>query len=101
MTRLHLMTIFAAAWLVAPARGAGAADEEAPAPEQARFFEAQVRPILAEHCVKCHGPEKQKAYLRLDSRAAALAGGDSGPAVVPGNLEESLLVAAVGYADES
>jgi hypothetical protein len=69
-------------------------------PEQIRFFESQVRPTLVEHCFKCHGPDKHKANLRLDSRAAILAGGDSGPAVVPGNLEESLLITAISHGDE-
>ncbi len=65
-----------------------------------RFFESKVRPILVENCVKCHGPEKHKSNLRLDSRAAALAGGDQGPAVVPGKPEESLLLSAVRHEDE-
>ncbi len=61
------------------------------------FFEKEVRPLLAENCVKCHGPEKQKGGLRLDSRESVLQGGESGPAVVPGKLDESLLVDAVRY----
>ena len=63
------------------------------------FFEARVRPVLVEHCQSCHGPEKQKAGLRLDSRAFLLQGGESGPAVVPGNPEASLLLKAVSHAD--
>ncbi len=78
--------------LVAGFAGASAtlslAEDSPPTPEQARFFETKVRPVLAEHCTKCHGATKQKAGLQLDNRAAVLAGGDSGPAVVPGNLEE-------------
>ena len=73
------------------------AGEAAPSPEQARFFESQVRPVLADHCMQCHGPSKSKAGLRVDSRAALLAGGDSGPAVVPGNPGESPLVAALHH----
>jgi hypothetical protein len=76
------------------------AGEAVPTAEQARFFEAQVRPVLVETCGKCHGPTKQKGGLRLDSRAALLAGGDTGPAVVPGKPEESLLVAALRYEDD-
>ena len=68
-----------------------------PAAEAAEFFEARVRPILVERCVKCHGPRKQSSGLRLDSRVAALEGGDTGPAVVPAKPEESLLVQAVTY----
>ncbi|HEX8199345.1 MAG TPA: DUF1549 domain-containing protein, partial [Isosphaeraceae bacterium] len=60
-------------------------------------FEAEVRPLLAENCLKCHGQEKHKGGLRLDSRTSALEGGDSGPAVVPGHADESLLVEAINY----
>src|SRR4051812_43106632 len=73
---------------------------DAPTAEQVRFFEAKVRPVLVENCVKCHGPKTQKSHLRLDSRAAAVAGGEQGPAVVPGKPEESLLVTAVRHDDD-
>lgn len=66
-------------------------------PEHAKFFEREVRPLLAERCFKCHGDQKQSGGLRLDIRANALAGGESGAAVVPGSLDESLLIAAVRY----
>ncbi|QDU20000.1 PSD1 and planctomycete cytochrome C domain-containing protein [Urbifossiella limnaea] len=62
-------------------------------------FEKHVRPLLAEHCVGCHGPEKQKGGLRLDSKAGWQTGGDAGPAVVPGNPDASLLLKAVRGAD--
>ena len=66
--------------------------------EQERFFESQVRPLLAANCLECHGDKKQESGLRLDSRATALKGGDSGsPAVVPGKPDESLLIAAVKH----
>ena len=58
-------------------------------------FEKEVRPLLIEHCGKCHGAEKQKAGLRLDARQAILEGGDSGPAIVAGRPDESLLIEAV------
>src|SRR5579883_2320379 len=77
-----------------------AAEEKAPTPEQVRFFEAKVRPVLADQCFKCHGPTKQKANLRLDSRAGMLTGGDTGPVVVEGKPEESLLVAAVRHDED-
>jgi arylsulfatase A-like enzyme len=63
------------------------------------FFEKQVRPILAGRCHECHGPRQQKGNLRLDSRRTVLAGGDTGPAVVPGKPDESLLVDAIRYGD--
>ena len=56
------------------------------------FFETKIRPLLAGRCVKCHGAEKQKGGLRLDSRAAMLAGGETGPALQPANAAESLLM---------
>ncbi|MDG2220473.1 MAG: DUF1553 domain-containing protein [Rubripirellula sp.] len=69
--------------------------------ESVEFFEAKIRPVLVEHCMECHGSEAKnlKGGLRLDSKAAARRGGDSGPAVVAGNTEESLLLAALKYED--
>ncbi len=60
-----------------------------------KFFETSVRPLLVEHCQKCHGAAKQWAGLRLDSRADVLKGGESGPAAVAGQPAESLLLRAV------
>ncbi|HUE74596.1 MAG TPA: PSD1 and planctomycete cytochrome C domain-containing protein [Pirellulaceae bacterium] len=73
---------------------------QAPTAEQVKFFETSVRPVLVEHCHKCHGEKKQWASLRLDSRAAVLRGGDSGPAVVPGKPAESLLIRAVKHEED-
>ncbi len=67
------------------------------ADEGVQFFESKVRPLLVEHCQKCHGPKKQEGSLRLDSREATLKGGDSGPALVPGKPDESLLIGAVRH----
>jgi hypothetical protein len=64
------------------------------------FFEKRIRPVLAEHCYDCHGEQKRKGGLRLDSREAMRQGGDSGPALAPGKPDESLLLAAVRYADK-
>jgi hypothetical protein len=61
----------------------------------ALFFETNIRPILAGTCVKCHGEKKTRGGLRLDSRAALLQGGDSGPAVIPGDPDQSLLIQAI------
>jgi len=58
-------------------------------------YATQVKPILTRHCVTCHGAAKPKGGLRLDTAAAALLGGESGPVVVPGRGEESPLIAAV------
>jgi mono/diheme cytochrome c family protein len=62
------------------------------------FFEKKIRPLLAEKCLKCHGADdKVKGGLKLTSRAALLEGGDSGPAIVSGDPEKSLLIKAVRY----
>jgi hypothetical protein len=65
-------------------------------------FEAKVRPLLAEHCYQCHSAQAKalKGGLRLDSVEGMRKGGDTGPAVVPGDLEASLLVTAVQYDDD-
>ncbi|MFO0903427.1 MAG: PSD1 and planctomycete cytochrome C domain-containing protein [Pirellulales bacterium] len=76
------------------------AAEGAPAaftPPQLEHFERQVRPLLAEHCWECHGAKKQESGLRLDSRAAALRGGDSGPAAVAGKPDDSPLIEAIRH----
>ena len=65
------------------------------------FFENRIRPLFAEHCHKCHGAAKQQASLRLDSAAALAKGGDTGPVVVPGEPDKSLLIKVVRYQDES
>lgn len=63
------------------------------------LYEKKVRPALVEHCVKCHGPEKQEGGLQVDSVAAMLRGGDQGPAVMPGDPDSSLLIQGVRYDD--
>lgn len=55
-------------------------------------FEREIRPIFVEHCQKCHGQSKQMAGLRLDSRKAALVGGENGPVLLPGKPADSRLV---------
>ena len=70
----------------------------APNAEQVDFFEKQIRPILANRCYECHSVEKKtKGGLALDSRASTLKGGDTGPALVAGDPEKSLLIEAVRY----
>src|SRR5690242_20106382 len=72
-----------------------------PSAEQIEFFESKVRPIFADHCYSCHSEkaEKLKGGLRLDSTDAILKGGDTSPAIVPGDVEGSLLIKAVRYTD--
>ncbi len=81
---------------LAAAQALGADDEAS-----RDFFEAKVRPVLIEHCYPCHSTAsaKSKGGLRLDDRDATRAGGDSGPTVVPGRPDESLLVRAIERRD--
>ena len=80
----------------------GTAQAAEPTKEQLDFFEKKVRPILSEKCYKCHSVEagKSKGGLTLDTQAATLKGGEGGPAVVPGDLSNSLLITAVSYKDK-
>jgi hypothetical protein len=70
-------------------------------PEQSAFFEAKIRPVLADKCYSCHSAqaEKVKAELLLDTREGTLKGGENGPAVVPGDLSKSLLITALRWHD--
>src|SRR5579883_3505602 len=71
----------------------------AESPEGVAFFEQKIRPILVNECYKCHSSEAKplKGGLRLDSKAGLLKGGDTGPALVPGKPEESLILEALRY----
>ena len=73
---------------------APASTAEPPTTEQAEFFETTIRPLLADNCYRCHSGRVDAPFagLRLDSRDGLLAGGDSGPALVPGQPENSALV---------
>lgn len=77
-----LMTLLAAPWV--------AAQDEA-------FFESKIRPMLVEHCYECHSGEKTKGGLALDTRTGWQKGGDSGPAIIPGRPEASLVIQAVSH----
>ena len=70
-------------------------------PDAVQFFETKIRPVLAEKCYRCHSSDGQgvRGGLSVDNRDALLAGGESGPAVVPGNLEESILWNAINHRD--
>src|SRR5262245_21311147 len=79
--------------------GAGAAADD---PDGLALLESKIRPVLVEHCYECHSArsEKLKGGLRLDTRDAIRAGGDTGPAVVPGEPESSLILDALAHTDE-
>jgi mono/diheme cytochrome c family protein len=65
------------------------------------FFEKKIRPVLVDQCYKCHAEgEKVKGGLLLDTRAGLLKGGDTGPSIVPGEPDKSLLIKAIRYTDE-
>jgi len=69
-----------AAWLLTAASLGAAVD-----------FDREIRPLLQDRCVECHGPKKNKAELRLDAKSFALKGGESGPAFAAGNAAKSLI----------
>jgi mono/diheme cytochrome c family protein len=98
--------VLLAAGAALPAPSARASAPPSPDPTGVEFFEKNVRPVLVEHCYKCHSAEaeqnrKLKGGLRLDTRAGALKGGDSEkPAVVPGDPQASLLIEAVRWKNE-
>ena len=69
-------------------------------PEEASFFESRVRPLLVTKCQECHGGKIAEAGLRLDSRPALLAGGDSGAVAIAGDAGHSRIIAAVKRAGD-
>jgi hypothetical protein len=101
MTRNLVRAILWSGALLGPARLVSA-EPPASLPSRAAeaFFETRVRPVLVTNCIKCHGGEKVRGGLRLDSRSALLKGGEQGPAVVPGDPEKSLLVQAVRHTQD-
>ncbi|MGH9722925.1 MAG: PSD1 and planctomycete cytochrome C domain-containing protein [Bryobacteraceae bacterium] len=72
-----------------------------PTPTQIEFFERRIRPVLVERCYECHGPKAAQpmSELRLDTRAGMLKGGERGPAIIPGDSENSRLIRAIRYQD--
>ncbi len=83
------------------AMAAGAEAPPTPTPAQVDFFEKRIRPLLVDHCYDCHSATtKQSGGLRLDDRDALLAGGKDGPAVVPGDPENSMLMQRVLEKDD-
>jgi hypothetical protein len=92
--RVLACSLWLMAAMVAPSSGADDHDGVA-------FFETRIRPVLVEKCQECHSSQarKPKGGLKVDSRAAIRAGGTSGPAVVPGDIDASLLYQAISAAD--
>ena len=79
--------------------GSQETDQINPTAAGVEFFEKNIRPVLSNHCYQCHASDAKqiKGGLVLDSRAGIRRGGDSGPAVVPKNLSESLIVDALKH----
>jgi len=73
------------------------ADDVVPDGAALEFFEKNVRPILVKHCYECHAAGEVNGGLRLDSRAGVMTGGDTGPSLVAGEPDQSLLIEAVRY----
>src|SRR5438132_12650255 len=72
-----------------------------PATKAVPDFSREVRPLLEKHCLKCHGPEKQKGGLRFDTKEGAFKAGESGEkAIVPGHASESRLIKLVSSKDD-
>ena len=75
---------------------------EQPTPEGLKFFEAKIRPVLVQRCYKCHSAAalkkgKLEGQLQLDTRAGMRQGGETGPAVVPGDVKASALLGAIRH----
>ncbi|HEY1065968.1 MAG TPA: DUF1549 domain-containing protein, partial [Pirellulales bacterium] len=90
------VSLFLAAGVVPASVFAAEADAEG-----IKFFEAKIRPLLAKHCAECHDAATQESELRVDTYAGLLLGGKIGPAIVPGSVDESLLISVVNYKDEN
>src|SRR5437016_1633674 len=92
-----------AAGLIASLAGKFPCSSQTPDPGGVEFFEKKIRPVLVENCYKCHSPEaeKVKGGFLLDTREHLLKGGETGPAIVPGQPDKSLLIKAVRYTDEN
>src|SRR5262245_14444280 len=93
MTGLRLLSMVLLAALGLPPFAAGGDD-----PQNVDYVR-DIKPILKKHCVGCHGSEKQKSGLRLDTVAFARRGGDSGAAIEPGKSADSLLIQAITGAE--
>ncbi|HHM13037.1 MAG TPA: DUF1549 domain-containing protein, partial [Planctomycetaceae bacterium] len=91
----RMVALLAACWIGGTSWAVGG--EPRWSGEDIAFFEKQVRPLLVRRCLSCHGENKQESGLRLDAREHALKGGESGPAIVEGKPDESLLIEAVRY----
>jgi hypothetical protein len=97
---IHLvLTLMTAGWS-ATATEVDLSKLPAPASKQGVTFASDVQPLLQASCIRCHGSERPKAGLRLDSLEGALKGSKDGKVILPGNSKDSPLVLAVSQLDE-
>src|SRR5688500_5010377 len=101
MSRLRLLSISSIFLAVASVSFTSAA--ESTDADGIEFFEKKIRPVLVEHCYKCHSSQAKtlEGNFSLESREAILRGGEQGPAIVPGDPEKSALIRALRYEDEA
>jgi len=97
-TRFGFSACVAGVVLLSLSGGAFAAEPDAQGIE---FFETQIRPILVNRCVECHGEETQESDLRMDTYSGLISGGAAGPLILPGKVDESLLISVINYQNES
>jgi hypothetical protein len=99
---MRLLLAFSLALLPAAAQDVKAPTAPKLAPEDVEFFEKKIRPVLVDSCYSCHSAEAKsvKGSFRLDTKELLLRGGDTGPAIVPGDPDKSLLIKAIRHADK-
>ena len=102
MLRSCSFSLFGLMLLLPPVFSAEPAEKTQPTREGIEFFESKIRPVLVNECYECHSLEAKKkdkleGELLLDSSAAMLKGGDTGPSIIPGDVANSLLIAAIRH----
>ena len=99
LSRRLPFTCFLIASLASNLLTSGLSAEDAKNNSDIEFFEAKIRPVLVASCYECHAADSKivRGGLQLDSREASLKGGDSGPAILPGKPEDSLLIQALKH----
>ena len=98
---IHLMKIRTLFSVLALVAGGALAQEKPLTRAQLDFFEKKIRPVLVNNCYECHSHGKKiKGGLRVDTKDAIRLGGDTGPAIVPKDVKDSLLIEAIRWTDE-
>ena len=90
LRNVAVMFVAVMVWIAVPVPTLGAEEVD---------YAREIKPILAEYCYRCHGPEKQTSGLRFDRKVEALAGGDSGAAITPGKPAKSPLLDRIASVD--